>query len=343
VETPPTFIGVDEPVGDGPTARAGVSPDTPAVRAVSPDGVAGPAPAPDDPGAGGEHETLSSSGVTVTPEPAAGGRPLLADTGVFRVSGTPAPGGAWQVQYALSAHGANGTLSANGSVTLTGDSGGAIITPGHALAARQPEVLTIVLRDAPGLRTARASATLFLAPSGGRVGDSALFEAHRVGRSAEAFATLVQRHGPAVTRACERVVGNRADAEDVSQFVFLRLARWHSPFPGTLNGWLYAVSRNASLAFLRSKRRRLRHERRIAKPVSVEPSDSQGLDEVLDEAIRQLPVVLGEAVRLRYLEGRSQEEAARIVGCPRGTLSRRAAHGIQVLRELLAADRAITG
>jgi RNA polymerase sigma factor (sigma-70 family) len=228
-------------------------------------------------------------------------------------------------------------------VALAGETSRVTVTPGAALAGSQPQVLTIILRDQPDVRPARAAATLFLAPSGGRVGDSALFEAYRLGRSPEAFEALVQRHGPAVARASQRIVGNRADAEDVTQFVFLRLARWQGRFPGTLTGWLRTVSRNASLTLLRSRRRRRRYEREAAKPASVEQSDATGLDESLDAAIRQLPAPLEAAVRLRYLEGHSQQEAAQLVGCPRGTLSRRAAHGVRVLRELLGGDRAITG
>jgi DNA-directed RNA polymerase specialized sigma24 family protein len=41
------------------------------------------------------------------------------------------------------------------------------------------------------------------------------------------------------------------------------------------------------------------------------------------------------ATRLRYLEGWSQQQAAERLGCPRGTLSQRAARGVQTLRNIL--------
>ena len=44
---------------------------------------------------------------------------------------------------------------------------------------------------------------------------------------------------------------------------------------------------------------------------------------------------LSQAVRLRYLEGLSQADAARVVGCPRGTLAQRAAYGVQYLRNIV--------
>jgi len=44
---------------------------------------------------------------------------------------------------------------------------------------------------------------------------------------------------------------------------------------------------------------------------------------------------LQQAVQLRYLEGRSQKEAAEIAGCPRGTLAQRTANGVRRLRDVL--------
>ncbi len=342
VETPPTFFHgevslrydkTDEPTSGGSASglQSMVSNDTFGPEASS-----------------GNHvppvsNAVDPSNLSVTPKPEASGRPLDTDTGVFRISGSPQPGEKLEVRYTLAAHDANGSISVDGSVTLTAGASHATITAGPALAGRSPEILTLIFRDHPGARPARGSATLFLAPAGERISDSALFEAHRLGKSPEAFDALVQRHGAAVTRSCQRIVGNQADAEDVTQFVFLTLAQWELRFPGTLTGWLRTVAKNASLAFLRAKSRRIRHEREVAKPVLADPPDAQSFDDNLDAAIRQLPAPLEEAVRLRYLEGWSQQEAARIVGCPRGTLSRRAAHGIQVLRELLESDRATAG
>jgi RNA polymerase sigma factor (sigma-70 family) len=202
--------------------------------------------------------------------------------------------------------------------------------------AGSPEVLTVVLNDTAGTPTTTRAATLFVVPLQ-QVRDSVLVEAHRVGRSAEAFAALARRYEPAVTRTVQRIVGNHTDAQDVSQFVFMELARTRARFPGTLSGWLRVVSRNAALAFLRAKRRRRKHEQGAAKGERVEAAPVVA-DESLAVALDQLPPELGQAVRLRYLDGYTQQEAAAIVGVPRGTLSRRAAAGVQILRELLEWD-----
>jgi RNA polymerase sigma-70 factor (ECF subfamily) len=59
------------------------------------------------------------------------------------------------------------------------------------------------------------------------------------------------------------------------------------------------------------------------------------LREELDVALNQLSPPLRDAVQLRYLEGWSQAEAAQMLGCPRGTLSQRAALGVRQLRGIL--------
>lgn len=343
IENPATFIDGEEPVDDLLASDDVTDAEINDTSRMNLDEQASLA---SQQGSSGQHcevETTGSSNVTVRPEPGAIGRPAEADSGVFRISAVSLPSTGLEVRYTLAAHNARGSITIERSVSLPSGSITSIVTPGPVLASSQPQVLTIALHDEVGHSPAQASATLFLASRGERIGDSALFEAHRVGGSQEAFEALVQRHGPSVLRTCERIVGNRADAEDITQFVFLQLARWQGQFPGTLTGWLRAVSKNASLSLLRSKQRRRRYEREAAKPVSVEPSEASTLDETLQAAIRQLPALLEEAVRLRYLEGHSQQEAAQIVGCPRGTLSRRAAHGIRVLRELLTDVRVLTG
>ena len=369
VTTPPTFVG--EPAGivfivppvpvvpppavvppGGPTGfdtppLPTVPPPAPAPAPVPAPAVPPPAPSANDPLKG----TGNPVGGSVVPVPVpasqgnAGGQPLQANTPVFRVSGDVKPGETVVFAYTLSSHDSTGTVSASGTATLTAASRVVTITPGAALAGRTADVLTLTVRERGGTRAARvtepvtpSSATLFVVPVQ-RVGDVALFEAHRVGQSPEAFRALVQRHGAAVARLSQGIVGNRTDAEDVTQFVFLELAKRQGRFAGTLTGWLRAVARNASLAFLRSKRRRLRHEQASAKPVSAEPTRSIALDDCLIAAIAQLPAELGEAVRLRYVDGYTQQEAADIAGCPRGTLSRRAAYGIQLLRDLLEGER----
>jgi RNA polymerase sigma-70 factor (ECF subfamily) len=198
-----------------------------------------------------------------------------------------------------------------------------------------PEVVTLTLADnTTPTRTVTWFANLRTCS------ETALFAAYREGQSPEAFNILLDRHRTSVLRTCYQVLGNWHDAEDVCQLVFLSLAQHQVKLQSTLAGWLRTVARNAAIVFLRSRNRRHQHEQRAAKPDVVASAESnQELREELDLAMEQMSAHLREAVRLRYLEGWSQREAAAILGCPRGTLSQRAALGVQCLRGILGVER----
>ncbi|MGH8324637.1 MAG: RNA polymerase sigma factor, partial [Steroidobacteraceae bacterium] len=161
--------------------------------------------------------------------------------------------------------------------------------------------------------------------------------AYQTSRSADLFAQIHTRHGAMIYRTARRLTTNRQDAEDVVQTVFALLAQRPELVQRNLGGWLHEVTRNTALNLQRSHVRQVRREQTVArmKSTGAVPNDNDLRDE-LDVALAQLEPALREAVVLRYLEGHSQEESARLAGCPRGTLSRRAAEGLKHLRKLLA-------
>ncbi|MFO0929647.1 MAG: sigma-70 family RNA polymerase sigma factor [Gemmataceae bacterium] len=241
----------------------------------------------------------------------------------FRLTRTGSADGPLEVPYRLAAHDATGTVVRDGVATLPAGTEHVDVP-----ATGTAEVVTLTLGgDGRG-----ATATAFLAGDTSRCSEAALWEAYRAGGSTEAFAGLVEQHRPAVLRTCFQVLGSWHDAEDVSQLVFVALAQRHVRLMTTLAGWLGTVARNTALTFLRARNRRARHEQRAARSGEHKPDDAAELREELEAALAQLPAALAEAVRLRYLDGLSQQEAAAVAGCPRGTLSQRAAHGVRWLR-----------
>src|SRR3954454_5692150 len=157
----------------------------------------------------------------------------------------------------------------------------------------------------------------------------------------DAFAALVDRHGPMVLKVCRRMLPTPADAEDAFQAVFLVLARKAGSLrkAEALKPWLHGVTvRTAHEARRRAARRRSLEERVSAtRPLSYEPID-EGHHEilrVLDEEIARLPLRYREPIFACDLEGASRQDAALRLGLPEGTLSSRLARGRALLRHRL--------
>lgn len=181
-------------------------------------------------------------------------------------------------------------------------------------------------------------------PADGVPTDRQLLERFAATEDAAAFAALIQRHGPMVLGVCRRVLNHEQEAEDAFQATFLVLVRRAGTLqrPELLGNWLYGVAfRTAHKARARLARRR-HHERRALPMPPADPPDPlqwQELRGVLDEALRELPAKYRTPLVLCYLEGMTNEEAARRLGWPTGSMSYRLARGRQLLRDRLRQRR----
>jgi RNA polymerase sigma factor (sigma-70 family) len=176
-------------------------------------------------------------------------------------------------------------------------------------------------------------------------GDRALLDRFLHCRDEAAFAALVSRHGPLVLRLCRRMLRKEQDAEDAFQATFLVLARrgFAIRCRGSLAAWLYGVAyRIAARSRAADSRRQLRE----APCPDLAPPDPRPdpLDEltarellaVVDEEVRRLPRAYRLPVLLCCLEGKSQEEAARLLGWTAGAVKGRLERGRKRLRDRLA-------
>jgi RNA polymerase sigma factor (sigma-70 family) len=179
------------------------------------------------------------------------------------------------------------------------------------------------------------------APVGAERTDRQLLEQFAEQRDQAAFSELVARHGPMVFNVCRRVLDDVHAAEDAFQAAFLVLARkaaslhWHE----SVGNWLYETSfRTATKAKGDAARRRAREQQSAAVPRS-EPMpelDWRELRAVLDQELSRLPSKYRSPLVLCYLEGKSNEEAARLLGWPVGTVSGRLARARDLLRDRLS-------
>jgi RNA polymerase sigma factor (sigma-70 family) len=191
----------------------------------------------------------------------------------------------------------------------------------------------------PALQTALHALRRRLAPEPPGAGtDAALLDRFFNGREAEAFELLLRRHGPMVLGVCRRVLGDVQDAEDAFQATFLILLRKGQSFVprGKLANWLYTVARHVALRARAARARRRDCERRamLEKPagVALDPGGRRELRAVLDEELSRLPEKDRAPLVLCYLEGLTQEAAARELGWPVGTVSSRLARARERLR-----------
>jgi RNA polymerase sigma factor (sigma-70 family) len=160
-------------------------------------------------------------------------------------------------------------------------------------------------------------------------------------RDADAFTELVQRHGPMVFGVCRRLLREAHDAEDAFQATFLVLARKAGAIRNgeSLASFLHGVAGFVARKMRVEAARRLRRERRHPAPAAAEDADALTWGElrsVLDEELGRLPARLRVPLILCYLEGQTQDEAARRLGWGKSTLRRRLERGRQLLRDRLA-------
>ena len=159
-------------------------------------------------------------------------------------------------------------------------------------------------------------------------------------RDQPAFAALLRRHGPMVLGVCRRVLRHEQDAEDAFQATFLVLAKKAHGLrrPERLANWLYGVAYRTAQHARGRETRRCQHEREAASMSAAkdEPETfGQELRRLLEEELHRLPEKYRAPLVLCYLEGKTNEEAARLLGWPVGSMSFRLARGRELLRERL--------
>jgi RNA polymerase sigma factor (sigma-70 family) len=175
--------------------------------------------------------------------------------------------------------------------------------------------------------------------------DPNLLRAYAERRSEAAFAELVRRHIDLVHSAAVRMVNDSHLAEDVTQGVFVALAKDAGKLAAhpVLSGWLHTTTRNIAAQAIRSEARRRKREQLAA--AMHDPSETaaawDGIAPHLDAALAELPSSDRDAVLLRYFENQSARDIAAVLGISPEAAQKRVNRGVEKLREKLA-KRGIT-
>ena len=156
---------------------------------------------------------------------------------------------------------------------------------------------------------------------------------------------VVTEHSARVYRLAYRLTGNKHDAEDLTQEVFVRVFRSLSSYtPGTFEGWLHRITTNLFLDQVRRKSR-IRFDALGDDANDRLPGRDPGperafehahLDIDVQAALDALPPDFRAAVVLADLEDLSYEEIATTLGIKLGTVRSRIHRGRALLRSALA-------
>ncbi|HEX4613039.1 MAG TPA: sigma-70 family RNA polymerase sigma factor, partial [Urbifossiella sp.] len=171
---------------------------------------------------------------------------------------------------------------------------------------------------------------------GGPESDAALLARYAGTREPAAFAALFDRHGPMVRSVCRRYCRDPHTAADAEQGVWLVLARKAAGVsrPERLAAWLFGVALRVCRRAAGSGRGGRPADARAVPDVAVAVLADELL-RVLDEELAALPEAERLPLVLCYLEGRTQDEAARVCGTCVRTLRRRLDRGRAALRRRL--------
>lgn len=174
--------------------------------------------------------------------------------------------------------------------------------------------------------------------------DADLYLALRAGQSA-ALSVLYDRHAGLVYGTACNVLGNPQEAEDLTQDIFLILARGcsYDPRRGTLRTFLSILTRSRALDRIRSRgaahrvleRWQPSRSEETAANLPLEQASRNEQSQEVQAALAQLSEEQQQILRLSYYDGLSQAEIAKRLDLPLGTVKARARRGLMKLRQTL--------
>ncbi len=164
--------------------------------------------------------------------------------------------------------------------------------------------------------------------------------------SEAAFAALVARYVNLVHSAALRFTGNPHHAEEITQAVFIILARKAGGLRrGTvLSGWLYQTARLTAANFVKGEIRRQRREQEAYMQSTLNEPDAAAWEQIaplLDEAMGCLGETDRNAVVLRFFENKTAQEVAAALKLNEAAAHKRVSRALEKLRKIFT-NRGVT-
>ena len=168
--------------------------------------------------------------------------------------------------------------------------------------------------------------------------DSALLRQFVETQSDEAFGALVTRHINLVYSVALRQVGRSQDAEEITQAVFIILAKKAAQLrhDKALSSWLFQATRLTAGNFVRSESRRHRREEEAYMQSVLNEAGAEvwpRIAPLLDDAVAKLREKDRQAIVLRFYEGRNLREVGLALGASEDAAEKRVNRALEKLRK----------
>ena len=167
------------------------------------------------------------------------------------------------------------------------------------------------------------------------------------------FREILDTYQDKVYNQAYRMLGNREEAEEATQDIFLRIHRSLGDFRGEskLSSWIYRIAANVCISRLRKKQLKTTsldeptevEGRPVSELVADERTDTERnyaakeTAEIIRSEVRRLPPLWAQALSLHYFGGQSYDEVAEVMEIPKPTVATYISRGKKQLAKQIIA------